>query len=134
MKIDGGCHCGQVSYEAEVDPEQVIVCHCTDCQRLSGAAYRTVVFTREDGFRLLSGPLKIYVKRADSGRQREQSFCPNCGTPIYATNVGEGPKVYGIRLGSSNQRDILQPKAQYWMGSAQDWVQDLSGLKKIGAE
>jgi len=31
MRVDGGCLCGQVSYEAEVDPARVAICHCTDC-------------------------------------------------------------------------------------------------------
>ena len=26
MKIDGGCHCGAITYRAEIDPETVIVC------------------------------------------------------------------------------------------------------------
>jgi len=38
MKIDGHCHCGQITFEAEVDPNSVMICHCTDCQRLSGSA------------------------------------------------------------------------------------------------
>ena len=32
MRIDGGCHCGFVTFEAEADPEKVAICHCTDCQ------------------------------------------------------------------------------------------------------
>jgi hypothetical protein len=43
MHIDGACHCGKITYEAEVDPEAVGICHCTDCQTLSGTAFRTVV-------------------------------------------------------------------------------------------
>ena len=31
MKIDGGCHCGHISFEAEIDSEKVVACHCTDC-------------------------------------------------------------------------------------------------------
>lgn len=38
MKIDGGCHCGAITYEAEIDPNSVAVCHCTDCQTLSGVS------------------------------------------------------------------------------------------------
>ena len=37
MKIQGGCHCGKISYEAEIDPEKVAICHCTDCQSGSGS-------------------------------------------------------------------------------------------------
>ena len=42
MKITGGCHCGAITYEAEVDAERVALCHCTDCQTLSGSAFRSV--------------------------------------------------------------------------------------------
>jgi hypothetical protein len=45
MKIDGRCHCGYITYQAEIDPEKVMICHCTDCQTLSGSAFRTVAFT-----------------------------------------------------------------------------------------
>ena len=41
MKIQGGCHCGYITYEAEIDPEKVSICHCTDRQSGSGSAYRT---------------------------------------------------------------------------------------------
>ena len=37
MKIDGRCHCGCITYEAEIDPDKVMICHCTDCQTLSGS-------------------------------------------------------------------------------------------------
>ena len=30
MKIDGGCHCGYITYEAEADPQKPFICHCTD--------------------------------------------------------------------------------------------------------
>jgi hypothetical protein len=43
MKIDGRCHCGQITYEAEVEPNAMFICHCTDCQTLTGTAYRAVV-------------------------------------------------------------------------------------------
>jgi hypothetical protein len=55
MKINGGCHCGYIAYEAEVDPEQTAICHCTDCQTLSGSAFRTVIPAPDHSFRILSG-------------------------------------------------------------------------------
>ncbi len=93
MKIDGCCHCGYITYGAEIDPEKVMICHWTDCQTLSGSAFRTVALTRNGTFKVLSGELKIYVKTGENGAKRSQSFCPECGTPIYSTTVGEGPKV-----------------------------------------
>src|SRR6476659_7440405 len=81
MKVEGGCDCGNIRYEAEVDPAKVVICHCTDCQTLSGSAFRTVVPTNEGALKLLSGAPKVYVKAAENGNRRKQTFCPECGTP-----------------------------------------------------
>jgi hypothetical protein len=133
MKIDGGCHCGNIRYEAEVDPGKVILCHCTDCQTLSGSAFRTVVQTIPGTFRLVSGEPKVYVKTGASGNAREQTFCPECGTPIYSAPVGAGTKAVGLRVGAIRQRDQLVPTDQYWCRSAQAWLAmlgDIPGQEK----
>lgn len=130
MKIDGACHCGNITFEAEVDPQKVLICHCTDCQTLSGAAYRTVAPVTSQ-FRLLSGELKIYIKTAEDGTPREQSFCPDCGTPIYAGPVEGVSGMLGLRVGAIRQRDQLAPHKQYYCDSAQDWVQDLSAVTAV---
>lgn len=134
MKIDGRCHCGAITYEAEIDPDKVAVCHCTDCQTLSGSAFRTIVFTREGSFRLLSGEPRIYVKTGESGARRRQAFCPHCGTPIYATSAGEGPKVHSVRVGTARQRDELVPKTQFWFRSAQRWLAGLGSVRRVEQE
>lgn len=131
MKIDGGCHCGLVTYEAELDPEKVVICHCTDCQVLSGTAFRTVGIVRREHFRLLSGEPKSYVKTGESGRQRAQTFCPECGSPIYATGVGDDTDFVNIRLGTARQRDRLPPKRQVWCRSAQPWLGDMDLAPKV---
>ena len=83
MRIDGQCHCGNIRFEAEVDPEQVRICHCTDCQNSTGSAYRVNIPAAKGSFRMSGGPVKQYVKTtAESGRKRVQGFCPECGTPF----------------------------------------------------
>jgi hypothetical protein len=129
MKIDGSCHCGRITYEAEVDPQAVIICHCTDCQALSGTAFRTVVPTMEGTFVLLSGSPKLYVKVGESGNEREQAFCGDCGSPIYSAPPGVEAKIIGLRVGTIRQRDQLIPTEQYWFGSAQKWICHLSSIK-----
>jgi hypothetical protein len=128
MKVTGGCHCGHIRYEADLDPDRVGICHCTDCQRLSGSAFRTIALTFDDDFKLLSGDLREYVKTAESGNQRIQTFCPNCGSPIYSTSVSEARKEYSVRLGTVRERDQLKPKFQLWRRSSQDW---LHGIDQI---
>ena len=127
MHIDGGCHCGYLKYEAEIDPEAVSICQCTDCQTLSGTAFRTVVQAKKDSFKLLTGEPKIYVKTAESGNKRAQGFCPECGTHIYATSVTD-PQIYGLRVGTVRQRAQLRPTKQGWCRSALDWAMNIESL------
>lgn len=133
MKIDGGCHCGYVTFEAEADPETTTVCHCTDCQTMSGAAFRAVIVTRPGTFVLLSGTPTEYRKTADSGNIRMQGFCPRCGTALYATSVGDEPKAYNVRIGSVRQRNELPPRRQIFVRSQQSWVNDLNAIAKFDA-
>jgi hypothetical protein len=130
MKIDGGCHCGGITYHAEVDPATVAICHCTDCQTLSGSAFRVVVPAKAEGFRFLSGEPKVYVKTAESGRQRAQAFCRDCGTPIYSAAVTD-PQIFSIRVGTVRQRAALPPKKEVWCRSALDWVPHPGATQRI---
>lgn len=120
IRIDGQCHCGAVSYEAEIDPERVSVCHCTDCQVLTGSPYRATVHTVRAQLKL-SGAPKCYVKIADSGRKRYQYFCGDCGTPVYVTGEPDDQEI-GLRWGAIRQRASLVPKRQIWCASAVSWA------------
>ena len=127
MKIDGGCHCGNITYTAEIDPQNVAICHCADCQTLSASAFRTIVMVPEENLELKGEP-KVYVKTSESGNQREQTFCPECGSGLYATSVGDGPKVYNFRAGTVRQRDQLVPKVQYWTRSSLPWLGEMASI------
>ncbi len=89
MLITGGCHCGAIRYQAEIDPQRVSICHCTDCQRLTGSAYRVTAPALAESFTLISGEPRSYAKHGESGALSRQFFCPNCGSPLYRTD-GEG--------------------------------------------
>jgi hypothetical protein len=130
MKIDGGCHCGYVTYEATIDPERIAVCHCSDCQTFSGSAFRTGAPAGKEHFRILTGEPRIYVKTAESGAKRAQAFCPKCGTHLYAT-AADDPQVFSIRTGTARQRDLLIPRAQIWCRSAQAWAMDLGPMRQF---
>lgn len=131
MKIDGACHCGFITFEAEVDPEKTTVCHCADCQTLSGSPYRASVQATPDKFRLLSGEPTIYVKTAESGSRRAQAFCPKCGSPIYATAHDDPTAMLNLRVGTIRQRDQLVPRRQIWARSRQSWVENLASMMRL---
>jgi|SRR5450631_1082151 hypothetical protein len=127
MKVEGRCHCGQITYEAIVDPEKVTICHCTDCQTLTGSAYRASVQVPKEAFFLRTGQPKVYVKTADSGTKRVQAFCPDCGAPVYSSAISD-PPTYSLRVGCLQQRAELRPSKQIWCDSALDWAMDLQDV------
>ena len=132
MKIDGACQCGEITFEGEADPDKVWVCHCTDCQAGNSAAFRINIPVPGASFRMKGEPTVFIKTTAESGTPRAQAFCPTCGTPIYSTTVGEGPKPsYTVRVGLLRQRDQLTPKKQNWFRSALPWVTGLDAFPKV---
>ena len=132
MKVEGACHCGHVTFTAEVDPETAGICHCTDCQTISGSAFRTTVRSLPGKLEIVSGAPTIYIKKtAESGNPREHAFCPRCGTSIYATSIGPEPRAYSVRLGTLRPRGAIAPKRQIWMRSRAKWLDDLAELTPL---
>jgi hypothetical protein len=127
MKIDGGCHCGAITYEAEVDPRRTILCHCTDCQTISGGPYRVNVPVLLENFHLTGEPRR-YRKRADS--DGATAFCPTCGAALFSEKPGR-PYVF-LRLGGARQRAELPPTAQGFCRSAMPWAMDISAVPMVG--
>jgi hypothetical protein len=133
MKIEGRCHCGQITYEAVVDPDKVAICHCTDCQMLTGSAYRANIQAPAETFVLRTGQPKIYIKTAESGTRRAHAFCPNCGTPVYSCAIAD-PPTYSLRVGCIRQRAELRPMRQIWCRSALPWSMDLRGVEQLSRQ
>jgi hypothetical protein len=125
MKIDGHCHCGEITFEAEVDPTALTICHCTDCQTITGSAFRTNIAAPAEHFVLKSGTPKSYIKTAESGNKRRQAFCGICGTQLWACAVEE-PQSYTLRAGTITQRAAFSPLRQIWRRSALGWVDELA--------
>jgi hypothetical protein len=134
MRVQGSCHCGQITYEADVDPQRAAICHCTDCQVLTGSVYRVSVPAPVQSFRLLTGQPKVYVKTAESGTKRRHAFCPNCGTPVSASADTDEPTTYNLRIGCLAQKAQLPPKRRIWCKSALPWAQNVSAVPGIDGQ
>jgi hypothetical protein len=136
MHVKGSCHCGAIRFEADIETGKVSVCHCTDCQTLTGTAFRLSVPAAPGSFRVLAGTPRVYLKKADSGRVREQGFCELCGTPLYATSHGPEPRVYNLRLGSlpRGDRDRLRAARQIWYRSRLPWLPQIADAPAIDGD
>jgi hypothetical protein len=131
MKVDGACQCGFITLEAEVDPEKVTICHCTDCQTGTGSAFRVSAPVSGATFKMTGEPTSYLKTTAESGNPRVQTFCPKCGSPIYSTSPGNHPRpTYNVRVGILRQRKELTPKRQIWFRSARPWVTEIAAIEQ----
>lgn len=123
IKINGGCYCGEITIKGEVSSDKVMACHCTDCQKFSGAPFRAVAVIAADDI-TISGAVTEFRKIAESGNERLQGFCGNCGSHIYATDPAK--TVFMIRTGCLEQHHELVPAKHIFGKSAVDWVAEIS--------
>lgn len=126
MKVTGACHCGRIRFEAEADPSKVLICHCLDCQTLTGTAFRLVIPAALDSF-VLDGEPRRYVRSGDSGARRIQAFCGDCGSHLFAM-AEQGATQVNLRVGVLDQRAQLTPALQIWKRSALPWLEGLGQI------
>lgn len=121
LPLTGGCYCGAIRYEVRALPLAVTVCHCRDCQRLTGSAFSMPMVVPQHAFSLTQGTSKSWQRTADSGNVSTQHFCGGCGTRLY-TEARSIPHVVTIRAGTLDETSWLKPVAQVWTKSAQPWA------------
>ena len=126
--MEGGCQCGKVRYRIDGEPLNLAVCHCTECQRQSGSAFGMSLAVKSESFRLLSGELRRFTTLCDSGRTKDCTFCPGCGTRIYHQVVDE---VLVVKAGTLDDTSWLNPSAHYWTKRKQPWVLIPPGVRCI---
>jgi hypothetical protein len=80
---EGGCLCGAIRYRVRGQPDEAIVCHCTFCQRRTGAAFGIEIFFPAQNVEFVGLPPTVYEHQSDeSGRWLRLEFCPRCGTTV----------------------------------------------------
>ncbi len=87
MKLEGGCYCGAVRYEAEGDPILKAQCHCRACQHITGGAPNYFMLMPLSGFRFTKGEPKTYT-RPDKADAVTRAFCGTCGTHLTTSRPG----------------------------------------------
>ena len=80
MKVRGGCHCGEVRFEAELPeaPVPALDCNCSVCS-MTGFLH---VMVPHEWFELLTGRDALASYRFGTGAA-EHLFCSNCGVKSF---------------------------------------------------
>lgn len=126
LPLVGGCQCGALRYEITAPPQTIYNCHCTNCQKISGSAFATVLMMTRDDFAFTSGEPMTTEWTATSGKQRFGWFCGSCGSRIAHGTHGApddlASKVLSVRAGTLDDTSWVRPVGDGWTRSAQPWV------------
>lgn len=120
-KFTGGCLCGAIRYECTSEMKDMVACHCTDCQKASGAGVSHNAVVTSDSVRIVTGEPRVFEKRVDSGRTLRRSFCGDCGSPLF-TQRENTPQVMSIRVGTLDDSSDLRIAMHIWTRSQRPWV------------
>jgi hypothetical protein len=130
--VTGGCLCGAVRYMLKSAPTNVVVCHCTHCQKVSGSAFSTNALIAENAL-AIEGEWASFPDPSDSGAILNRCFCPRCGSSIFSRPANR-PGVLILKVGTLDDHSSLQTAAlQIWTRSRQPWVKfaaDVPGFEK----
>jgi hypothetical protein len=92
----GGCQCGKVRFEVQMDIGEVIACNCSRCARLGSL----LAFAPATHFKLQSGDADL-TKFKFNKQVIEHEFCSRCGIQSFA--IGTHPKT-GAKMAAINVR------------------------------
>lgn len=119
-KFTGNCLCGDVSFAADGEIAMMGNCHCKDCQQVTGAAYATMVFLKDDEIKV-TGETKRFEHPADSGNVLTKDFCPNCGSQMFGSNLSR-PGMTLIRAGVINEQEYIKPQFNVYASGKMDCI------------
>jgi len=90
----GGCHCGEVRYEATLDLHTVMSCNCSICSKVAPLW----TFTKPDHFALRSGEECLAEYRFNR-KVLQHLFCRECGIESFVRGkMPDGSDVVGINV------------------------------------
>lgn len=119
--ITGGCLCGRIRYEVSQPPQNVIACHCTHCQKISGAgsSHNAVVPTSAVTF--ISGKPKHFRDTGQSGNILNRYFCGDCGSSLYSQRE-KNPEMMILKVGTLDAPGDMKLTMNIWTNSARPWM------------
>ena len=129
QSVKGSCACGAVRYECSADPIFTANCHCRDCQRAGGAGFASVLGVPKDAVKI-SGQVKYFDLKGDSGKTISRGFCPTCGSRLFST-LEAAPAIMGIAAGSLDDPAWYKPGMNIYTASAQPWTHMDPALPKF---
>jgi hypothetical protein len=126
--IGGSCLCGVVRFECDDEFELFHLCHCTQCQKISGSAHVSNIFTQSNNITWLHG--ESAVKRYDvPGRTLTNAFCEHCGCSLpYLSSSG---RYLIVPAGCLDSKPSAKPQDHIFWHERADWYDEIGDLQKF---
>lgn len=114
--LAGQCLCGAVRYAVADAFVYALNCHCSNCRRVTGAAFKPFAGIERTKLRLIQGKdnLTIFGDAANHNAQ-----CRVCGSLLYSV-VRDGTFVH-VTLGTLIDTPTIRPTAHIFVGSKAPW-------------
>jgi hypothetical protein len=122
FSMDGKCTCGEIRYRMTRKPLIVHCCHCTWCQRETGASFALNAMIESTHVVLTNGAPDTVATPSNSGKGQAVMRCPACRIAVWSHYAGAGDKVCFVRVGTLEQPDQLPPDIHIFTASKQPWV------------
>lgn len=117
-RFSGGCGCGYVRYVLRNTPLFVHACHCLDCQKASGSAFRITTIVLERDITINQGD--VFSRKIST--QRTEFICKSCGDVIYRTATNH-PATALLNSRTLNDLRMLEIGAHIWAEDKHPWLE-----------
>jgi hypothetical protein len=114
--LTGRCLCGAVEYAVMDEFLYALNCHCSNCRRATGSAFKSFAGISRDKFRITQGADQLMIYGEENSCDTR---CKICGSYLYSV-VREGKFVH-VTLGSLVDKPTIRPKAHIFVGSKAPW-------------
>jgi len=108
-------------------------CHCTWCQRETGAAFALNALIESDRVIVTRGKPETIQTPTLSGKSQKIVRCPSCHIALWSHYAGPGDAVSFVRVGTLDESGRLPPDIQIFTNDKQPWV-ELSSKIPVVAE
>ena len=119
---EGGCTCSDVRYRMIASPLIVHCCHCTWCQRETGASFALNALVETANVALVSGAPERVMTPSESNKGQTIIRCPACRVAVWSHYAGFGEDVAFVRVGTLDPGHGLEPGIHIYTATKQPWV------------
>ena len=113
--FEGGCHCGEVRFRATGPLREILMCHCSDCLKITGTSWGASAVHADDFSWLGDGRPRWY----GSSEWAERGFCPTCGSQMFYRR--RDLPLISIAPGAFDSSEMLSVSGQIYAESHPSW-------------